>query len=211
MELKQSKSKNDFPKKYSDDRSDSDSSRCNKEYNISNSRIGAKNEELEICKSPDLQPNHLQVVRRRNKSRRRCDERRRNTIDVNFYDMQKAKDYHSVENKLNTNASKSTNYLDKIDVFPPISSCHGVRRRSRIVIDSTSSDEEKSASNKAKGPEFILNSSLPPQNIDISDKKVCISSSLICFCHIHSLNLFVLYCSLILDVQSLCLCSTVAA
>lgn len=50
-----------------------------------------------------------------------------------------------------------------------------VRRRSRVIIGNNSSDDEtlSTSSSKLRGPEFILNSSLPSQEIDISDSKVC--------------------------------------
>lgn len=49
-----------------------------------------------------------------------------------------------------------------------------VRRRSRVIIGNNSSDDENlsTGSSKMRGPEFILNSSLPSQEIDISDAKV---------------------------------------
>lgn len=49
-----------------------------------------------------------------------------------------------------------------------------VRRRSRVVIGNNSSDDEtlSTGSSKLRGPEFILNSSLPSQEIDITDAKV---------------------------------------
>lgn len=47
-----------------------------------------------------------------------------------------------------------------------------VRRGSRIVIGSSDDGSLKNISVQSKGPEFILNSSLPCQEIDITDAKV---------------------------------------
>lgn len=50
-----------------------------------------------------------------------------------------------------------------------------VRRRSRIVLGENDDDDSSRASassTKSKGPEFILNSSLPCQEIEIGDSKV---------------------------------------
>lgn len=47
-----------------------------------------------------------------------------------------------------------------------------VRRGSRIVIGSSEDGSSTNISVQSKGPEFILNSSLPCQEIDITDAKV---------------------------------------
>lgn len=61
--------------------------------------------------------------------------------------------------------------LSKNDKFATLPNLR-VRRRSRIVVGETDDDSRVSAS-KTKGPEFILNSSLPCQEIEINDTKVC--------------------------------------
>lgn len=147
--------------------------------------------------------NRLQVVRRKDAILKRRNMHRRNTIDINLHDMHKAIEYQQFENKLNGNASKSTNCIDKINAFPASNFANRIdalnlngasmpdlstakkfatlpglriRRHSRIVVGNNSSDDENTSSSsakaKAKGPEFILNSSLPSQEIDISDAKV---------------------------------------
>lgn len=50
-----------------------------------------------------------------------------------------------------------------------------VRRPSRIVIGSSDEENLNASTSKSRGPEFILNSSLPCQEIDISDSKVTFS------------------------------------
>lgn len=55
-----------------------------------------------------------------------------------------------------------------------------VRRGSRIVIGSSDDGSLKNHSVQSKGPEFILNSSLPCQEIDITDAKVNDSFCLDC-------------------------------
>lgn len=57
----------------------------------------------------------LQVIRRKDAILKRRNMHRRNTIDVNLYDMQRAAEDQQFEVNLNTHTSKSTNCIDKID------------------------------------------------------------------------------------------------
>lgn len=169
----------------------------------------------------------LQVIRRKDAILKRRNMHRRNTIDVNLYDIQRAADNRQYDGNLNAHTSKSTNCIDKIDrysssefanridalnfngasmpgehqtinhtfsmnriyftfsLFRPFADLSEankfstlpnlrVRRRSRVIIGNNSSDDENlsTGSSKMRGPEFILNSSLPSQEIDISDPKV---------------------------------------
>lgn len=59
----------------------------------------------------------LQVLRRKDAILKRRNMHRRNTIDVNLYDMQKAAAHQQFDYKLNGTTSKSTNCIDKIDAF----------------------------------------------------------------------------------------------
>lgn len=59
----------------------------------------------------------LQVMRRRDAILKRRNMHRRNTIDVNLCDMQKAAAHQQLDYKLNGTTSKSTNCIDKIDAF----------------------------------------------------------------------------------------------
>lgn len=62
---------------------------------------------------------------------------------------------------------------DKFATFPKLN----VRRCSRIVVGENEDTNNRSneVTAKSKGAEFILNSSLPCQEIDISDQNVCIA------------------------------------
>lgn len=71
----------------------------------------------------------------------------------------------------------SSTDLSKDEKFATIPSLQ-VRRRSRIVFGENDDDDSSRASAssiKSKGPEFILNSSLPCQEIEIGDPKVLIN------------------------------------
>lgn len=69
--------------------------------------------------------------------------------------------------------------LSKDEKFATLPSLQ-VRRRSRIVFGENDDDDSSRASAssvKSKGPEFILNSSLPCQEIEIGDPKVIINQT----------------------------------
>lgn len=84
----------------------------------SDQRLNEKNSSDEAKEREPFSTNRLQVVRRKDAILKRRNMHRRNTIDVNLHDMQKAVACQQFENKLNPNASKSTNCIDKIDTFP---------------------------------------------------------------------------------------------
>lgn len=68
---------------------------------------------------------------------------------------------------------------DKFATFPKLN----VRRCSRIIVGENEDNNNRSNEipTKSKGAEFILNSSLPCQEIDISEQNVCIVLPTCCF------------------------------
>lgn len=64
-----------------------------------------------------FQTGRLQVIRRKDAILKRRNMHRRNTIDVNLYDMQKAAENRNLDDNINGTSSKSTNCIDKIDAF----------------------------------------------------------------------------------------------
>lgn len=156
--------------------------------NTANTKLEAKESDAKSNKG-------LQVVKRRDAILKRKHMARRNTIDINHLDIHKANQCIGSD-KFMLSASKSTNCIDKVDAVHDLNGNLNnismpdldkeptkfatlpnlrVRRPSRIVLNenNSSDDEDQSiASNKSKIPEFIANSSLPYQEMDISDAKV---------------------------------------
>jgi len=173
----------------------------NKKYTKQNNVIGGiADAKIEKVERLIQQPVKLHVVRRRGDMLRKRDLKRRNTIDVNLIDLQKAKE--NLESKtLQIDKSKSTNFIDKLGKLSlfdynrkliDTSTNNGqsmpdlitakpttlpnlkIRRQQAIenVHRSENDISYRSTAVVQKGPEFIVKSHLPAKEIDITDLKV---------------------------------------